>query len=154
MLAFPLIQIPNACGSIGLLHALLNLPAGSLAADSPLVKFKQDGEGLDGRGRAKLLDEATFFEAAHTAAAETGQSAVPQGADKDVDTHFIAFVEAEDRHGGRRVVELDGDREGPLDRGECTDLLTDVATIVKDKYFARADGDVNFNMIVLAGEAE
>lgn len=41
--------------------------------------------------RAKLLDEADFFEAAHTSAAQAGQSAVPE--DLDVDTHFIAFIE-------------------------------------------------------------
>jgi hypothetical protein len=42
--------------------------------------------------RAKLLDEADFFTSAHTAAAQAGQSAVPT--DLDVDTHFIAFIEA------------------------------------------------------------
>lgn len=41
--------------------------------------------------RAKLLDEADFFEAAHISAAQHGQSAVPE--DLDVDTHFIAFIE-------------------------------------------------------------
>ena len=30
----------------------------------------------------------------------------------------------------------------------------DVAKIVKEKYIDRADGDINFNMIVLAGEQE
>ena len=37
-------QIGNACGSIGLLHALLNLPSDgpyALKPDSHLVKFKQ-----------------------------------------------------------------------------------------------------------------
>lgn len=43
-------QIPNACGSIGLLHALLNLPAEgefALKADSPLMKFKKESLKLD-----------------------------------------------------------------------------------------------------------
>lgn len=42
--------------------------------------------------RATLLDNADFFQAAHTAAASSGQSAVPT--DLDVDTHFITFIEA------------------------------------------------------------
>jgi ubiquitin carboxyl-terminal hydrolase L3 len=54
-----------------------------------MPSFQTDRSGVD---KAKKLDEATFFEAAHTAAAQTGQSAVPT--DLDVDTHFIAFVEA------------------------------------------------------------
>lgn len=43
-------QIPNACGSIGLLHALMNLPdEGELAlkADSPLKRFKGETLPLD-----------------------------------------------------------------------------------------------------------
>jgi ubiquitin carboxyl-terminal hydrolase L3 len=87
------------------------------------------------------LDTTDFFSAAHTAAAQTGQSAVPE--DLDVDTHFIAFIEAVNdagsvsgaltarsfgaemltRYREKRVVELDGGREGPFDRGTCTSLL-------------------------------
>jgi ubiquitin carboxyl-terminal hydrolase L3 len=47
--------------------------------------------------RAKLLDEADFFEAAHTSAAQHGQSAVPE--DLDVDTHFICFIQAVNAQG-------------------------------------------------------
>jgi ubiquitin carboxyl-terminal hydrolase L3 len=110
-------QIPNACGSIGLLHALLNLPASgpyALKPDSPLLRFKAASLALSRKSRrpshtfvadqyitavdrAKLLDEADFFEAAHSAAAQAGQSAVPE--DLDVDTHFIAFIEAENAKG-------------------------------------------------------
>ncbi|KAL7421593.1 ubiquitinyl hydrolase 1 [Cryptotrichosporon argae] len=145
--------IPNACGSIGLLHALLNLPstgAYALRPDSPLLQFKAESLPLTGVERAKLLDEATFFSHAHTAAAQAGQSAVPH--DLDVDLHFIAFIAGVNGAGEKRVVELDGGRGGPLDRGPCTDLLRDVAKIVQEKYVDRADGDINFNLIVLAGE--
>jgi len=89
--------------------------------------------------RATLLDNADFFQAAHTAAASSGQSAVPT--DLDVDTHFITFIEALNDKGSvsridqnrqvpdanlpreRRVVEMDGGRNGPFDRGACDDLL-------------------------------
>jgi hypothetical protein len=71
--------------------------------------------------RAKALDEATFFTEAHSNAALEGQSEVPS--DLDVDTHFIAFVEATNAAGEKRVVELDGGRKRPFDRGACTDLL-------------------------------
>lgn len=53
-----------------------------------------------------MLDEATFFESAHTAAAQAGQSAVPT--DLDVDTHFIAFIEAVNS-------------QGYVDLSSCTD---------------------------------
>ncbi|OCF36844.1 ubiquitin carboxyl-terminal hydrolase L3 [Kwoniella heveanensis BCC8398] len=147
--------IPNACGSIGLLHALLNLPEQSpdaLAPDSHLAKFKAESLSKTPIERAKLLDEADFFTAAHTAAAQTGQSAIPE--DLDVTTHFITFVEGVNENGEKRTVELDGNRSGPFDQGPSVNFLEDVAKVVQEKYFDRADGDVNFNMIVLAGHPE
>ncbi|WVN88234.1 uncharacterized protein L203_103435 [Cryptococcus depauperatus CBS 7841] len=143
--------IPNACGSIGLLHALLNLPEGdatSLTPGSELAQFK----AIKGAERANLLEKATFFSDAHTAAAQTGQSNVPT--DLDVDTHFIAFVEGANENGEKRIVELDGGRKGPLDRGASICFLQDVANMVQEKYFDRAEGDVSFNLIVLAGQPE
>ena len=47
--------------------------------------------------RAKLLDEADFFEAAHSAAAQSGQSAVPD--DLEASGHFIAFIAADNEKG-------------------------------------------------------
>lgn len=43
--------------------------------------------------RAKALEEADFFETAHTAGAKAGQSAAPTDLD-DVDHHFLTFIEA------------------------------------------------------------
>ncbi|WVQ72587.1 hypothetical protein IAR50_002145 [Cryptococcus sp. DSM 104548] len=148
--------IGNACGSIGLLHALLNLPQeGPDAIDpsSKLAQFKAESLPLSGLERAKLLDETTFFSDAHTSAAQEGQSSVPTDLD-NVDEHFIAFVEAVNEDGEKRIVELDGGRTGPLDRGVSVSFLSDVAKVVQEKYFDRADGAVNFNMIVLAGKGD
>jgi ubiquitin carboxyl-terminal hydrolase L3 len=94
------LQIGNACGSIGLLHSLLNLPRDAsspyaLPRDSLLSKFYNDTKDMTGLERAKALDEATFFEEAHKRVAESGQSSVPRTAEEldDVDLHFISFVE-------------------------------------------------------------
>ncbi|BEI81329.1 hypothetical protein CcaverHIS002_0204890 [Cutaneotrichosporon cavernicola] len=148
-------QIPNACGSIGLLHALLNLPEGDLEKGSKLLQFKAASLPLDPLARAKLLDETEFFSEAHTATAQSGQSEVPTGdALENVDNHFLAFVQAKNEKGETRLVELDGNRVGPLDCGPSTDLLRDAARLVREKYIPNAEGDVSFSMIALAGEAE
>ncbi|WWC61873.1 uncharacterized protein I303_104458 [Kwoniella dejecticola CBS 10117] len=147
--------IPNACGSIGLLHALLNLPEkgpDALDPDSQLMRFKSASLPLAPLDRAKLLDESDFFSEAHLSASQSGQSSIPE--DLDVDAHFIAFVEAYNEKGEKRIVELDGGREAPFDRGQSNDFLADVAKVVQEKYFDRAEGDTNFNMIVLAGQPE
>ena len=80
--------------------------------------------------RAQLLEKTDLFASAHAEAAQGGQSAAPS-ADEDSDMHFSCFVKAptaEERTtqtpvGQYRLIELDGRRGGPIDRGECTDLL-------------------------------
>ncbi|KAJ9095091.1 hypothetical protein QFC20_006741 [Naganishia adeliensis] len=151
--------IGNACGSIGLLHSLLNLPRDksspyALPKDSLLTKFYNDTKHLTGLERAKALDEATFFEEAHKRVAETGQSSVPRAEElEDVDLHFISFVEGTAADGSKHVIELDGStRNGPFDRGPCKSLLEDVARIVQEQYIDRADGDLNFSLITLGAK--
>jgi ubiquitin carboxyl-terminal hydrolase L3 len=70
-----------------------------------------------------------LVEQIHTSAATSGQTAVPE--DLNTDLHFTCFVRAPDataretetQANGWRVIELDGGRNGPIDRGECTNLL-------------------------------
>ena len=79
--------------------------------------------------RAQFLESTDLFTNIHAAAAAGGQTAVPDNLDTDL--HFTCFVqapnasarEAEVATGERRLIELDGGRAGPVDRGESTDLL-------------------------------
>jgi ubiquitin carboxyl-terminal hydrolase L3 len=69
-----------------------------------------------------------------------------------------------------RLIELDGRRAGPVDRGECTDIMNvkeftqlfvffcpdffvgqDVAKIVKDQFISQSSGDIQFSMTALIG---
>ena len=79
--------------------------------------------------RAQFLESTDLFTNIHAAAAASGQTAVPDNLDTDL--HFTCFVQAPDASareaevatGGRRLIELDGGRAGPVDRGMSTDLL-------------------------------
>ena len=79
--------------------------------------------------RAEFLESTDLFAKIHAAAAASGQTTVPK--DLDTDLHFTCFVqapeasarEAETVTGERRLIELDGGRAGPVDRGKSTDLL-------------------------------
>jgi ubiquitin carboxyl-terminal hydrolase L3 len=80
-------------------------------------------------GRAQFLESTDLFTNIHAAAAASGQTAVPDNLDTDL--HFTCFVQAPDASarvgevatGERRLIELDGGRAGPVDRGKSTDLL-------------------------------
>ncbi|KAF8639325.1 hypothetical protein AX17_001573 [Amanita inopinata Kibby_2008] len=54
-----------------------------------------------------------------------------------------------DKETAMRLIELDGERAGPIDRGECHDLLRDVVRIVKSVYMTRIDS-VYFSLMALS----
>ncbi|KAN0078299.1 hypothetical protein V8E55_010356 [Tylopilus felleus] len=143
--------ISNACGTMGLIHSLANTDV-SFIPGSPLAKFIEECKGKTPEERAKLLETTPLFERIHESAASSGQTAVPD--DLDTDLHFTCFVRAPVTEPGSgatqrwRLIELDGGRIGPIDRGECVDLLKDTAKYVKEFYVSQAKS-INFNMIAL-----
>jgi len=146
--------ISNACGTIGLLHALANSDV-TFTPESPLAKFIDECKDKDPEERAKLLETTPLFANIHAEAASSGQTTVPQ--DLNTENHFTCFVMAPDvrsREGGTaahsmRLIELDGRRRGPIDRGECTDLLRNVAKIAQDSFIAQSSS-LHFSMIALS----
>lgn len=79
--------------------------------------------------RAKLLEDAPLFKNIHAETAQTGQTAPPT--DLNVDLHFTCFVEAPDASVrelessgcSKRLIELDGSRDGPMDHGPVVNFL-------------------------------
>lgn len=105
--------IRNACGLIGLLHAVANgEPRRQVLPGSDLDHLLREAETLDPTARADLLYESKALESAHADAAKLGDTQAPEAED-NVDLHFVAFVKGADG----RLWELDGRRKGPLDRG-------------------------------------
>jgi len=148
--------IPNACGTMGLIHAIANSDV-TLEPGSPLAKFIEQCTDKTPEERAKLLETTPLFADIHAAAASSGQSAVP--ANLDTDLHFSCFVAAPSSRGptsdgaSMRIVELDGRRNGPIDRGECTDLLADAAKIIRELYIGGSQS-MQFNVMSLGPPAE
>jgi len=145
--------ISNACGTMGLLHALMNSRT-TIAPESPLATFLDQCKGLSPTERAELLEKTPLFADIHANVANTGQSAVPPNLDTDY--HFTCFVQApsmepgkQKGEGGHRLIELDGRRAGPVDRGQSEDLLKDVASFVKERFVSESDS-ISLNMMALA----
>ncbi|GJE91079.1 ubiquitin carboxyl-terminal hydrolase [Phanerochaete sordida] len=153
--------IQNACGTMGLLHALLNSNV-TLEPESALEKFIDLCKGKTPEERAKLLETTPLFANIHAEAAAGGQTAAPD-ISEDVDLHFTCFVRAPDPaghaegvaapEGAHRLLELDGRRAGPIDRGVSEDLLRDAAAYIKENY-VKDSTSVNFSMLALAPPAD
>ncbi|KAF9236779.1 peptidase C12, ubiquitin carboxyl-terminal hydrolase [Melanogaster broomeanus] len=145
--------IPNACGTMGLIHSLANTDV-AFIPESPLAQFIDECKDKTPEERAKLLETTPLFGQIHESAASSGQTEVPQNLDTDL--HFTCFVKAPTASARLastqteqwRLIELDGGRIGPIDRGECTDLLKDTAKYVKDVYVSGVKS-INFCMLAL-----
>jgi ubiquitin carboxyl-terminal hydrolase L3 len=108
--------IGHACGSIGLLHSLINGPAVDfIKPDSDLATIRRRAIPLDMTKRAEMLYNSEPFEIAHKSVEQTGDSWADGVVDRD-GGHFVSFVKS-----GGRLWELEGDRMGPLDRGSLSD---------------------------------
>jgi Ubiquitin carboxyl-terminal hydrolase, family 1 len=95
----------------------------TIAPESPLAKFIEQAMSRTPLERAELLEKTELFVSIHASAANSGQSDVPTNLDTEL--HFCTFVQAPSPVDKKlHLLELDGRRVGPVDRGPCDDLLT------------------------------
>ncbi len=170
--------VGNACGTVGLLHAVANnaqeIPPGARCArvlrarsrrpcqprmltrharaapGSFLARFLANTAALDADARAAALAEDDSLDEAHARAAEQGQTAAPDAEDA-VNLHFVAFIHAD---GG--LYELDGRKPCAVRHGgsSADTLLADAVAVVQRDFVANAGDDVHFNVIALAPAQE
>ncbi|XPS75483.1 Ubiquitinyl hydrolase 1 [Ascochyta lentis] len=147
--------IGNACGSIGLVHCLLNGEASkNIKPGSTLDQIRKEALPRPMLERAKVLEESDAFEKAHAEAAQLGDTAAPTLKSEEPNgQHFVAFVRAKDGH----LWELEGDRKGPLDRGALEDDEDVLSPAALEKGLGRLmrieaerGGDLRFSAIALA----
>ncbi|KAF3040168.1 hypothetical protein E8E11_002380 [Didymella keratinophila] len=147
--------IGNACGSIGLVHSLLNSGASEhIVHGSTLDQIRKDALPKGMAERAKVLEDSDAFEKAHAEAAKMGDTKAPVTTDEyHLGQHFVSFVKAKDGH----LWELEGGRKGPLDRGllkDDEDVLSPAALEMGLGRLMRIEsergGDLRFSAIALA----
>lgn len=137
--------IGNACGTMCLIHAVLNnLDSIELDSAKHLVKFHEATKGMSPTERANHLENDSEFGVAHEESALEGQTQTP-GKDEEVRNHFVAFV-----HHKGGLYELDGRKDAPIYHGATTPetLLEDTAVVVK-KFMERDPEELNFTVVAL-----
>ncbi|KAG4417609.1 hypothetical protein IFR04_009254 [Cadophora malorum] len=146
--------IRNACGLIGILHAVSNGSSKEfIQPGSDLEKLVKDATPLGPIERADLLYNSHALESAHQSAGSQGQSATPD-AEANVDLHYVCFIKDDKNH----LWEMDGRRKGPLDRGvlgEGDDVLSEKALDLGPRQFLKREaeaegGELRFSLISLA----
>ncbi|CAA7024904.1 unnamed protein product [Microthlaspi erraticum] len=135
--------VGNACGTIGLLHAIGNITSEiKLSEGSFLDKFFKSTADMTPMERARFLENDSQIEDAHSVAVTAGDTP----ATDDADTHFIclACVDGE-------LYELDGRKAGPISHGGSSPatLLKDATKVIK-KMIEKNPGSLNFNVIAIS----
>jgi len=135
-------HIQNACGTVGLLHALMNT---DVEKEGWLKKFAERTQGKDPEERARVLEEDNELDACHAEAAEQGQTR-PPALDEVVKLHFVTMIQ---RDGC--LYELDGRKPFPLNLGPCEpgQLLPDAISTIKTRYIDADPSQRDFNILAL-----
>lgn len=145
--------IGHACGSIGLLHSVINGPAVDfIKPNTDLAAIRSLAIPLKMTERAELLYNSEAFERAHKSVEQAGDSEADLTMERN-GGHFVSFV----KNAGK-LWELEGSRKGPLDRGaldDDEDVLSPRALDMGIKRIIKlnADGggeDLRFSCIALA----
>ncbi|RAL11991.1 ubiquitin carboxyl-terminal hydrolase [Aspergillus homomorphus CBS 101889] len=142
--------IGHACGSIGLLHSLINGPAVDfIKPDSDLAAIRSLAIPLDMTKRAELLYNSEPFELAHKSVEQAGDS-YADPTDAREGGHFVSFVKS-----GGKLWELEGSRKGPLQRGSLApdeDVLSPRALDMGIKKIIKLnmDGEEDFRVSCIA----
>ena len=146
--------IGNACGTIGVLHALANNRARlSVEGGSFLDRFLEATAPMSPAEKAAFLEDppagAPDIESTHSGAATEGQSRPPT-LEESVFLHFVCLVPV-----AGTLYELDGRKASAINHGPTGDetFLNDAVGVVR-KFFAQGGGNIQFNLIALAGKQE
>lgn len=147
-------RIWNACGTIGLLHTLLNLPddlrqLGCIQPNSWLDQFQQATPmTLTPIQKAERLETDPTIAVLHDEATHSSDNQTNRGnLEDDVETHFIAILCV-----NNVLYELDGRKAGAVIHGPTTPmtLLQDSCRIIREEFMARDPTEMRFTITALA----
>jgi len=138
--------VGNACGTIGLLHAIGNNQNKVQLVEGKFFKnFFGRTATQTPAARAEALEADTEIEVAHQHTAAEAKSKVDHKINDNL--HFNAWVCVD---GG--MYELDGRKRFPIYHGPTTqaNLLRDACVAIRREFMNRDPTDMRFNMVALA----
>ncbi|KAJ6798920.1 ubiquitin carboxyl-terminal hydrolase 3-like [Iris pallida] len=139
--------VANACGTIGLLHAIGNATSEiDLIEGSYLDRFFKSTVNMNPFERAAFLEEDREMEDAHSIAASAGDTE----ASSNVNEHYVCFTCIDGQ-----LYQLDGRKNQPISHGPSSrnSLLQDAAEVIK-AFIQNNPGSINFNVMALSKKAK
>jgi len=139
--------IGNACGTVALLHSILNnkdhIPFDG--CNGRLQKFLESTSNMRPDEIAKFMETDPSICSVHEETALEGQTEAPSSQER-TNLHFVSIV-----HRDGSLYELDGRKPFPINHGPSSDetFLNDAAVVCK-KFMERDPNELHFSMLALA----
>ena len=138
--------IGNACGAIGVIHAVANIKNKlEFLSESVFEKFYSEATSLSPLEKGKMLENNLSISKLHEDCAREGQSAVVDANEK-VYLHFVALVQVDGS-----IYEFDGNKDFPINHGPSSaeTFLKDAAKVCK-QFMARDQTELRFTIVALS----
>nr|CAB3267483.1 ubiquitin carboxyl-terminal hydrolase isozyme L3-like [Phallusia mammillata] len=138
--------IRNACGTIGVIHAVANNKNRIGIKDASVFsKFLTDVKTMSPEEIGKRLENDSSIRDVHKTCAEEGQTEAIQ-AEENVDLHFVALV-----HVDNSLYELDGNKPFPINHGSTSNdtFLEDAAKVCRE-FMSRDEKELRFTIVALS----
>eukprot|EP00037_Helgoeca_nana_P010488 m.92612 g.92612 ORF g.92612 m.92612 type:complete len:230 (+) comp20233_c0_seq1:353-1042(+) len=137
--------IGNACGTIGIIHAIANHTDKIKLEDGGFMQeYLERVKDLGPDAKCEALEQTEGVAEKHEAAAQEGQTEVAE--DTRVNAHFICITYVDNT-----LIELDGRKGRPISHGATTadTFLADATKVCKD-FMARDPDSVDFTMMAVS----
>ena len=138
--------IGNACGTMGVIHAVANIKKRlDIILNSIFEKFYLVVKDLSPENKSKKLETNTDISELHEQFPREGQSATLE-AEKNVDLHFLALALVDGN-----VYEFNGWKPFPVNHGmSSSDTFLSDAAKVCQKFMARDKIELRFTIVALS----
>ncbi|CAL8069710.1 unnamed protein product [Calicophoron daubneyi] len=141
--------IANACGTVALLHSIVNNQDSLEFKDRSLIdELLEKLRDLQPEERGLAMENEERLSVLHEQSATEGQTTAPDATSK-TNLHFVCFVE---RNGN--LYELDGRNNSPICHGTTSrkTLLEDSCAVIQ-KFMSRDPDSLNFTVVALCKQA-
>uniref|UniRef100_F6QSC7 Ubiquitin carboxyl-terminal hydrolase n=2 Tax=Ciona intestinalis TaxID=7719 RepID=F6QSC7_CIOIN len=138
--------IRNACGTIGVIHAVANAREKiGIDETSVIGKFLADCGKLDSSDKGKRLETDVSIQNLHKQCASEGQTAA-LAAESKVDLHFVALVQVDGC-----LYEFDGCKPTPVNHGSSSEetFVMDAARVCRE-FMAKNKNELRFTIVALS----
>ncbi|OHS98360.1 Ubiquitin carboxyl-terminal hydrolase isozyme L3 [Tritrichomonas foetus] len=143
---FTLQTVPNACGTIAVIHSILNNQERfNIIPDSWISKFISKSKEMTPEQRAEYIEGNDEIQELHEDAAVEDDTPVTEDSSTN---HFIAFV----KHDGK-LWELDGRKPQPICHGPAESLLEAAVAVLNRDFIPNIDDPMRISAVALCGNA-